>query len=278
MTLFCDGRLSAMKSILLLAHDDAGQEARLRCALDLTRALAGHLTCVDVTVIPPLLVTDFINTGGTSLLLTQEKDREAANRTLLKQRLRGEDVAWDWIDAAGDPSDCLRRVSTFADVIVVSRELDDFPVPGMGHVAGELVVRTGRPVLAVPPTATRLELGRALVAWDGSVHAACALRAAVPLLRRALRVVLLEVMDGSVQVPAEDAALYLSRYDVPAELKRVGVGSLRTDAVVLEESRTGMFDYVVMGGFGQLQLVERLFGGVTRTMLTKSPLPLFLAH
>lgn len=41
-----------MKNILLLVHDDDGQEVRLQAALDLVRALDGHLTCVDVTPRP----------------------------------------------------------------------------------------------------------------------------------------------------------------------------------------------------------------------------------
>jgi len=35
---------------------------------------------------------------------------------------------------------------------------------------------------------------------------------------------------------------------------------------------------VVMGGFGHRRFVETLLGGVTRTMLAKSPIPVFLAH
>ena len=41
-----------MKNILLLVHDDPGQEARVQAALDLTRALDGHLTCLDVAAMP----------------------------------------------------------------------------------------------------------------------------------------------------------------------------------------------------------------------------------
>jgi hypothetical protein len=42
---------ATMKSIRLLVHDDEGQEARFQTALDLTRALAGHLTCIDVSMV-----------------------------------------------------------------------------------------------------------------------------------------------------------------------------------------------------------------------------------
>lgn len=47
-----------MKNVLLLVHDDKEQEARLRVALDVTRALSGHLTCVDVFT-PPIIVSDY---------------------------------------------------------------------------------------------------------------------------------------------------------------------------------------------------------------------------
>ena len=41
-----------MKNILLLVHEDKGQEARLQTSLDLARALNGHIRCADVTHIP----------------------------------------------------------------------------------------------------------------------------------------------------------------------------------------------------------------------------------
>ncbi len=60
-----------MKNILLLIHDDAGQEARLQAALDITRALGGHLKCVDVT---PLTVIpdDAFGSDGSAVLLEHE--------------------------------------------------------------------------------------------------------------------------------------------------------------------------------------------------------------
>ena len=101
-----------MKNILMLAHDDAGQEARLQCALDLTRGLSGHLTCVDVTQ-PPVYVADYFGSMGGAAGLVEEQTREAANATRIKARLENEDVAWDWIDASGEIS---RRVRDHARV------------------------------------------------------------------------------------------------------------------------------------------------------------------
>jgi hypothetical protein len=41
---------ATMRNILLLVHDDDGQQSRLHAALDLTRAVEGHLRCLDVTL------------------------------------------------------------------------------------------------------------------------------------------------------------------------------------------------------------------------------------
>ncbi|MBY8829345.1 universal stress protein [Hephaestia mangrovi] len=267
-----------MKNILLLVHDDPGQEARLQAALDVTRALEGHLTCLDVVVMPPVMGMDVIETGATSMLLADERERESANRARLEQRLAHEDVPWNWHDVVGNFEPALRSAADLADLIVVSRQLEDFPLPDMRHVAGDLVVKSGKPVLAVPDYAEGLAVAEtALVAWDGSHTAAAALRAAVPLLQLAGKVVVLQFSEPDNDALVEDAAIYLSRHGVHAVIRRERPEGKIGDALIAEAA-SGRYAYVVMGGFGHLRFVEGLFGGVTRTMLTKSPIPVFLAH
>lgn len=269
-----------MKNILLLVHDDSGQEARFQAALDLSRAVNGHLTCLDVTYIPTFAGGDpFYNDAYlTADLVTEEAAREAANKDRLQQRLAAEDVSWDWIDAKGDIAGRLKGASDLADVIVTNRQLEGYGAPDMRAATGDLVVRSGKPVLAVPADLERLNLSNVLVAWDGSPCAACALRAAVPLLQAARGVTILEIQDGSVAAPAEEAAAYLSRHDVHATVRRLPVGAHGAGKVLTEELSRGEHGLLVMGGFGHLRFVEALFGGVTREMLTNSPVPLFLAH
>ncbi|MEO9131672.1 MAG: universal stress protein [Sphingomonas sp.] len=267
-----------MKNILLLVHDDAGQEARFQAALDVGRALEGHLSCLDVTVVPALVGTDYVGDAGFGILLDDEREREAANRTKLEARLAHEDLPWDWTGATGQVAQCLENVCALSDLIVVNRQLDAFPLPDMRAIASELVLRADTPILAVPDTLKRFDLDGALVAWDGSSASAAALRAAVPLLRHAGHVTIIEVQDRSVRSPAEDAATYLSRHDIHARIERVEAGEQPAADLLLARAASGTFGYVVMGGFGHLRFAEALFGGVTRTMLTKSPIPVFLAH
>lgn len=267
-----------MKNILLLVHDDSGQEARLQAALDVTRTLSGHLSCVDVAL-TPAMAEDGFSPALSAVMMDEEIAQEKANRKRIEARLAHEDVLWDCIDASGDPAAALRRGARLCDLIVVNSDLRAFPHPRLSELAGELIVTSGKPVLAVPPDICGLNaFGRAMVAWDGSREAEVALRSAVPLLAHAGGVVLVEVEDGSVKLPAEEAAEYLSRHDIHATVRRESGNGSHAGDVLLDRVKADRPDYLVMGGFSRPRFVEALFGGVTRQMFEHSPVPLFLAH
>lgn len=268
-----------MKNVLLLVHDDVGQESRYQVALDLTRALQGHLMCLDVTYVPPLVGTGYYDEGYVIAdLLTQEAKRESANKRRLEDRLAQEGVSWEWKDVSGDPASVLRHAAAFSDLIVTSRRLDDTSLIDMRRTAAELIVRSHKPVIAVPPSCPRLGRDHALIAWDGSHAALVALRAATPLLRLTGEVTILQIDERSTAASAEDAASYLSRHDIHARVDHVARGHAAVSDVLIAEVRSRHVDYVVMGGFGHARLVEAILGGVSRQMLTESPVPVFLAH
>jgi nucleotide-binding universal stress UspA family protein len=267
-----------MKNILLLIHDDAGQEARLQAALDVTRAVEGHLTCLDVSIIPPL-PEDPYGMSSNATVIAFERDSEAANRARIEPRIAKEGVPWTWIETTSYLAPALERETSLADLIVVNRHLDSFPLPEMKAIAGLLVVKSGKPILAVPERVTGFRAGGgALVAWDGSPESASALTAAVPLLALADAVTIVSIEDASIKAPAEEAAVYLSRHDIHADVAHEATGGRRSGDVLLANATSGAFDYLVMGGFGHSRFRESLFGGVTRTMLRECPIPLFLAH
>lgn len=267
-----------MKNVLVLIHDDAGQEARLQAALDLTRTLNGHLTCLDVAIVP-VMVDDYVPNGGTALLLADERAREGENGARVRERLAHEDVNYDWKEMIGDPAEALREHSGLADLIVINRQLDGISYPDMRGIAGDLLQRTQTPVLAVPEAARAFDAtGRALVAWDGSQAAQEALQAAVPLLKLANNVTLVEIHDNSHKSPAEDGAAYLSRHGIEPVVRHIPATTEKTSDMLLGEIANAKPAYVVMGGYGHARVMEAIFGGVTRRLLTESPVPLFLAR
>lgn len=267
-----------MKNILVLVHDDEGQEARLQVAFDLVRAVRGHLTCVDVVTIP-VFVGDYLAAGGDALLLADEKVRESRNAIELKARLAHEDMPYDWIDSTGDPADCLVAAAKLVDLIVVNRRLDGTWYPDMSEIASDLVIKSRRPVMAVPDGTHRLDVGgNVVVAWDGSDSAEVVLRAAVPLLGLAQSVTLLQIDDGSVKIPAAQAAQYLSRHGIIATVQiEDGRGQKVTD-ILRTVIAARQASYLVMGGFDHARWLEAMFGGTTATMIDHSPVPVLMAH
>jgi len=265
-----------MKNVLVLIHDDDGQEARLQGALDITRAIEGHLICLDVVKLP--VVADVYFEECFTALLDDAKAREARNRERLEARLVHEDVQWEFRTVVDQVPDALVAGARMADVIVVNRRLDDVLNPDLRPLASKLVIRSGKPIVAMPRACSGFNAGgRATVAWDGSLPAMAAMSAAVPLLRIASDVQLLEVGADTSGDPIEDAALYLSRHGIHAGICRVE-GKAEPSSLILQALTDNHSSYCVMGAFGHSRLRETLFGGVTWNLLSTIEIPLFIAH
>lgn len=265
-----------MKTVLLLVHDDAGQEARLQAALDLARALDGHLRCVDVTPIPTF-AGDY-DGAAQAMILAEERKVEAANRIALSTRLTHEQAPWDWVDATGDIAQCLMREAGLADLIVVNCKRDRLLEVEPRGVVSDVATQARCPVLAVPDNVRGVDVtGPVVVAWDGSPPVMATLRAAAPLLKLASSVELFTVGEPK-GVPAEAAAIYLSRHDIHATVRRIPASGDKPDVQLLEECAAVGAGYCLMGAYGHGRLKEELFGGVTRRMLDAAQLPLLLGR
>lgn len=264
-----------MKNILLLVHDDHGQEARLQAALDITRAVEGHLTCIDVTPYP-VIAGDGFGFAETVVVL-DERESEAKNKSLISDRLSREDVSWSWIDVTDEIAGAVLDAADLADLIILNCALDGFPLPDMRDITSRIVSRASAPVLAVPEALERFELERALVAWDGRPSSAAALRAAVPLLAFAKEVEIFTAQGPDNHTAPEEAALYLSRHGIKAAVRSTDIGKFHADFLIADEAVLFDADYIVMGAYGRGRLRET-FGGTTKNLLTRSKHPLLMSH
>jgi nucleotide-binding universal stress UspA family protein len=268
-----------MKNILLLLHDDPGQEARLQAALDLTRALEGHLTCLDVTLYP--FPGGYFDADAQVALLEDERLRETVNLDRVKERLAVEDVPWTVSTRTGELADCVIAAAGLADLIVVNRQLETGEAVGMLSVTSNIALKARKPVVAVGQGCRGFDAGgHAVVAWDGSEPAMVAVSVAVPLLALAKSVNVVEIQSDKPGT-AQEAATYLSRHGVRAEVDLVArfkEDGGDTADLIKQICAAQDAAYCVMGAYGHSSLREALFGGVTRKMLTSSDVPLVLAH
>lgn len=267
-----------MKAVLLLIHDDAGEEARLQAALDLTRAIGGHLNCLDVVQTPVLVGSGFLTSGAELALIEDLRAREAANRARTEARLADELVTWSWKDATGNIVELLKNESALADIIVLNTAFTTDKLTNMRTIVSEVVLLAAKPILAVPQTCHGLDTnGHALIAWNGSPAVAKTLREVTPLLALAASVTILEIGETG-GLAAEEAAVYLSRHHVHSRIEHGEATDMSVDEFLLTACRNRQPAYCLMGAHGHWRLRETLFGGVTSRMVGESPVPLVLGH
>lgn len=270
-----------MKSIFLHIRADHALDARLAAAIELARVHGGHLTCVQATPFDSFIVTDpFGGVYAQPSVLQALQERNDAERARVEQHLSTTGISFDWVDSDGDPAQVMVDRGRLADVLVLSRQEKQgrdglAPLP----IASDVALHARAPVLVVPPgPGTFRADGPAVVAWNGSVEAAHALRQSLPFLRRSSAVHILTVSGEDGDFPASQAALYLSRHGVDATVDarepegRSIARTLLDSAVALDAA------CLVMGAYGHSRLRETVLGGVTRDLLSEASLPLMLAH
>ena len=117
-----------------------------------------------------------------------------------------------------------------------------------------------------------------LIAWDGSEAVSATMSAAIPLLKLASEVRLFCVERAGTGTDPSEAATYLSRHGIHADLKRAYDLQHSVAKVIDNECERWGAHWCLMGAYGHSRLREALFGGVTRQMLTDSNVPLVLGH
>jgi nucleotide-binding universal stress UspA family protein len=78
--------------------------------------------------------------------------------------------------------------------------------------------------------------------------------------------------------PGADAATFLARHGVNVTVDRLPSENHSVADVLRRHAVDTDAQMLVMGAYGHSRLRERIFGGVTRSMLEVPPLPVFLAR
>jgi nucleotide-binding universal stress UspA family protein len=141
---------------------------------------------------------------------------------------------------------------------------------------------SGRPVVVVHYVQTQgVTLERVLVCWDGSRPATRAIADALPFLRRAKAIDIVAVSGdrgkGS-ELVGTNMARHLARHGLSVELKRVSAGNVDVPSAIKSQVAETGADFMVMGGYGHSRLREFILGGVTRTVLSSSTIPVLMSH
>jgi nucleotide-binding universal stress UspA family protein len=200
-----------------------------------------------------------------------------------RSALRGNGGALHWRSSEMFGSLCgyIADEARSADLIITG-------VATAGLLAGtrylntdELVMQVGRPVLVVPNDLGSLKMERVVVGWKDTRETRRAAADALPLLKQAAYVAVVEIAAetdlGAAGAHVQDVVGWLKRQGVAAEAitsQSTGDDAYRLNAIALERNA----GVIVAGAYGHSRLHEWVLGGVTRNLLFNADRYVFVSH
>lgn len=272
----------------ILVHLDAGERSGAR--LDIARALAqehGASLAALYGALPSYVELPYAPELGPSVaatLLELDNQRCASARGRFERTMQSPGPRASWAEAreAGLIA-CVAEQALYADLMVLGQhdpsndELTDVPADFVPAV----LLESGKPALVVPYAGrfdTRMDT--VVVAWKPTREAARAVSSALPLLRRASRVIVLQWAPQAmpVQGHALDLAGFLRLHGVEPEWHTEGDETPRLGEYLLSRAADFSADLLVMGCYGHSRAREWVLGGTSRTLLASMTLPVLMAH
>lgn len=271
------------KSILVHAEHLAAAEPRLAVAAALARRFDATLVGLGAESLDWAGVSDpYGIAAGQWLAVVAEQiqvDLASAEKAF---RRYAKDLNHEWLALREAPDYAMARLSRSADLIVAGgAPLDD---TGQYRTAApaDLVLLSGRPVLVAPPTGHSLRAEQIIVAWTDSREARRALTDAMPFLRTADGVTVLEICADDDLENAKhqtgEVARHLKRHGVKATAKTKVAHNSQVAGAIYGEARAQGADLIVSGAYGHNRFQELVLGGVTRDLLRNPEQFVLLSH
>jgi nucleotide-binding universal stress UspA family protein len=271
----------------MLVHVDTGRSApaRLKLSAELAARSSAHVTGLYVR--RPFQAPAFSDAGPAmdSLYRTYEnaaKADEALATAAFRDFIGGTSLSSEWRVTDGLAEEIVAAHARYADLLIVGQSEPDDATTTPSDLAETVVIASERPVLIVPHIGVTKPPGKTvLLCWNGTREAARAATGALPILKKADKVIILLIdprNDGDPQGPGGRVATWLARHGVKAVVKRDTAGDSDVGGVILSRAADQDADLVVMGLYGHSRMREWVLGGASRTLLASMTVPLLVAH
>ena len=273
-----------MSYATLMVYVDAqdGRTEVVRLACRLSEKFNVRLIGVSaIPVRPPSVVNGVVVDTVTETEIDQIRLKLAEKEEWFQGIVAANRRTAEWRSGIDQPTDALTAEARGADLVIVA--------PGSKLLSaynsvdpGRTILNAGRPVLFVPEHATSLQGDRVVIGWKDTREARRAVQDALPFLHEASRVTIAEVCDPGREDEArqhiDDVARYLAHHRIKAGPKVIlhQEGSVAAQLIRLAEEEAA--DLLVTGAYGHSRLGEWIFGGVTRDLLSSSPICCLMSH
>jgi nucleotide-binding universal stress UspA family protein len=280
----------ALKNIGVFVDATPEGQKRVDYAATLAHQCGAHLAGIHVvSAARPEHRSDYYVIGEKAIRASLAWEKAADEAVTINVRRRFEaisakrDLSAEFrVIRRGGPDEDLILSSLHSDLVVIGqRELQELP----GYLSAErLLLASGAPILVVPSGWKSGPIGKKiLVGWNASREARRALADALPFLVEAASVTLLVVdsnerVDRHGEEPGADIALYLARHGAHVDVEQVSSRGSPVADIILSYAADHGVDMIVIGAYSHARSVEMVFGGVTRTLLKQSPIPVLMSR
>ena len=169
----------------------------------------------------------------------------------------------------------------YTDVAIVG-QVDPDAAESQRPLINTILMATGRPLMVMPNTRAPDVIGeRVIVGWNRSKEAARSIHDALPLLRLADAVEILDIEEhNNREVLGSSVSMtqHLARHDITATATSIPRTDTSAGDVILNYAAETNTDLIVAGAWGHTRATEYLFGGVTRTLIEDATIPVWLSH
>jgi nucleotide-binding universal stress UspA family protein len=288
----------ALKLVLAAITGQETDDAALGVAAAMARRFNAHIDALHVKGDPRDAIP-FLGEGASGVLIEQimaAAERDSGTRS---GKARATFEAWRggsgltvaarpgseagptvaWREETGTEEECMARYGRVSDLIIVGRPPADDS--GASIVVFETALfDTGKPVIVVPPGPLPVSIvgTPAVIFWTGSAEAAHAVSSAIPLLAAAERVAVIPSSPGGKPTETEPLLEYLAWHGVRAVPRDPLAITPTAGADLLASAKREGAGLLVMGAYTQSRLRQLIYGSVTKHVLTRTILPVLMAH
>ena len=272
------------KDILVYIDDGASNSERVKTAFELAKLHEARLTAVTLAAVKPT----HLKVSDTKTLAHMSEKEAMARVEEFSQLAEQQGILHSTRVVHGDENLAARKLAQYArnfDLVILRQANPNNPnFSIVKTVSEQVILLSGRPVFFMPYIgAHRIPCTKAMIAWDGSPTTTRAIHDALPLIQHVDEVVILVVQQGKQKTAkgellADDLCTHLQHHGANARVKRMNAGTFDVPTVILNEIAENDIDLLVMGGYGTPSLQQKIFGGVTRTLLQSMIIPVIMSH
>lgn len=276
--------MSEIRSIVVHIDGTPHAARRLGAARRIAQQLDATLTAVYATV-PAYIDLPFDVAGGgaaAAMLRQVDEERRRIAREAFDAEAARPGTPLNWIEAgSGSPAYDMVRHAMVADLLVLGQHDPDLASTGVpADFVESVLLGSGRAAWVCPyiDTGVAIDGATAMVAWKETPESARALTAALPLLRRASRVVVACWEPGPQSDGGQAILGHLRRHGINAEHHEYPAPDGGIGEAVLSMAADMSANWLVMGCYGHTRARELLLGGASRTILKSMTLPVLMSH